>query len=140
MGTKKSKVERNHIVVDTFGLPMAVAVHEANIHDSKGAPKVIEKLAYKFPRLVKILADGGYQGSLGEWMTKKFGWSMEVVLRPDECTAKFAVLPNRWIVEPTFSWLENYRHLIIDYEYLAETTKAMVLLAFCLIMLNKYFR
>ena len=26
---------------------MAVAVHEANLHDSKGAPKVIEKLEYK---------------------------------------------------------------------------------------------
>ena len=34
-----------------------LAVHEANLHDSKGAPKVIEKLDYKFPRLTKILLD-----------------------------------------------------------------------------------
>lgn len=139
-GNKKVKGRKEHIVVDTLGLPMAVAVHEANIHDSKGAPKVIEKLAYKFPRLVKILADGGYQGSLGEWMTKKFGWIMEVVIRPDECPTKFAVLPKRWIVERSFSWLENYRRLTIDYEYLAETAEAMVQLAFCQIMLNKYFQ
>lgn len=119
---------------------MAVAVHEANIYDSKGALKAIEKPAYKFPRLVKIPADGGYQGSLGEWMTKKFGWLMEVVLRLDECPAKFAVLPKRWIVERTFSGLENYRRLTIGYEYLAESAEAMVQLAFCQIMLNKYFR
>lgn len=125
---------------DTLGLPMAVTVHEANIHDSNGTPKVIEKLAYKFPRLVKVLADGGYQGSLGEWKTKKFGWIMEVVLRPDECPTKFAVLPKRWIVERSFPWLENYRRLTIDYEYLAETAEAMVQLAFCQIMLNKYFQ
>ncbi len=101
-GNKKVKGRKEYIVVDTLGLHMAVAVHEANIHD-KGAPKVIEKLAYKFPRLVKILADGGYQGSLGEWMTEKFGWIMEVVIRPDECPTKFAVLPKRWIVERSFS-------------------------------------
>ena len=52
---------------------MAVAVHEANLHDSKGAPKVIERLEHKFPRLVKILADGGYMGTLGDWIAKKFG-------------------------------------------------------------------
>ncbi len=52
--------------MDTLGLPMAVAVHEANIHDSKGAPQVIDKLAFKFPGLIKILADGGYRGTLAE--------------------------------------------------------------------------
>ena len=34
---------------------MAIKVHEANIHDSKGAKPTIENLAYKFPRLSKIL-------------------------------------------------------------------------------------
>ena len=60
-GNKKIKGRKEHIIVDTLGLPLAVAIHEANLHDSKGAPQAIEKLAYKFPRLVKILADGGYR-------------------------------------------------------------------------------
>ena len=114
-GNKKVKGRKEHIVVDTLGIPMAVAVHEANLHDSKDAPKVIEKLEHKFPRLRKILADGGYRGSLGDWVARKFGWVVEVVLRPDECPSKFQVLPKRWIVERTFSWLENYRRLTIDY-------------------------
>lgn len=71
-GNKKVKGRKEHIVVDTLGIPMAVAVHEANLHDSKGAPKVLEKLEYKFPRLRKILADGGYQGTLGDWVARKF--------------------------------------------------------------------
>lgn len=96
--TKRSRGRKEHIVVDTLGIPMAVAVHEANIHDSKGAPKVIEKLEHKFPRLRKILADGGYQGTLGDWVAGKFGWVVEVVFRPDECPSKFQVLPKRWIV------------------------------------------
>lgn len=43
-GNKKIKGRKEHIVVDTLGLPMAVAVHEASLHDSKGAPKAIEKM------------------------------------------------------------------------------------------------
>lgn len=97
---------------------MGHKTYEANLHDSKGAPKVIERLEHKFPRLVKILADGGYHGTLGDWVAKKFGW----------------------IVERSFSWLENFRRLTIDYEYLADTAEAMVQLAFAQIMLNKFFQ
>ena len=59
------------------------------LNDSKGAPKVIERLEHKFPRLVKILADGGYHGTLGDWVAKKFGRTVEVVLRPDEVLPSF---------------------------------------------------
>jgi len=137
-GNKKVKGRKEHIIVDTLGLPMAIAIHEANIHDSKGAPQVIDKMEYKFPRLTKVLADGGYKGTLGDWMLDKFGWAMEVVLRPDECPSKFPVLPKRWIVERSFAWLENYRRLTIDYEYSVDSAEAMVQLAFIQIICNKY--
>ena len=137
-GNKKIKGRKQHIIVDTQGNLLAIAVHEANVHDSKGAPEVIKNLAYKFPRLAKILADGGYRGNLVDWILDKFGWELEVVLRPDECPSKFKVLPKRWIVERFFAWLENFRRLTIDYEYCADTAQAMVQLAFCKIMLNKF--
>ena len=41
-------------------------------------------------------------------------------------------------MERSFSWLENFRRLTIDYEFLAETVEAMVQLAFVQIMLNKF--
>ena len=137
-GNKKIKGRKQHIIVDAQGNLMAIAVHEANVHDSKGAPKVIENLSFKFPRLAKILADGGYRGNLADWLLDKFGWELEVVLRPDEYPSKFKVLSKRWIVERSFAWLENFRRLTIDYEYHAETAEAMVQLAFCKIMLNKF--
>ena len=129
-GNKKIKGRKEHIIVDMLGLPLAVSIHEANLHDCKGAPQVLEKLSCKFPRPVKILADGGYRGELADWGKKKFGWILEVVTRPDECLSKFQVLPKRWIVERSFSWLENFRRLTIDYEFLAETAEAMVQIAF----------
>lgn len=73
-GNNKVKGRKQHIVVDNQGNLMAIAVHKANVHDSKGAPEVIEKLSYKFPRLAKILADGGYRGNLADWVFDKFGW------------------------------------------------------------------
>ena len=97
------------------------------------------KSEHKFPRLRKILADGGHQGAFGDWVFRKFGWVVEVVLRPDERPGKFQVIPRRWIVERTFSWLENFRRLTIDYEFLAETAEAMVQLACVQIMLNRFF-
>ncbi len=116
-GNKKVKGRKQHIIVDTQGSLMSITVHEANVHDGKGTPEVIENLSCKLPRLAKILADGGYRGNLADWALDKFGWELEVVLGPDECPSKFKVIPKRWIVERTFAWLENFRRLTIGYEY-----------------------
>lgn len=135
-GNKKVKGRKEHVVVDTLGLPLAVSVHGVAVHDSKGAVTVIERLDRRFPRLGRILADGG----LGDWVSDRFGWDLEVVLRPDDCPSRFPVLPKRRIVERSFAWLENFRRLSLDYEYLAETAEAIVQLAFSMIMLNKFFQ
>ena len=50
-----------------------------------------------FPRLKKILADGGYKGQkLIDDARTKLGAEFKVVLRPYESSKKFAVLPLRW--------------------------------------------
>lgn len=98
----------------------------------------VKTSSYKFTRLGKILADGGYRGNLADWVFDKFGWELEVVLRSNECPSKFKVIPKRWIVERSFAWMENFRRLTIDYEYHADTAVTMVQLAFCKIMLNKF--
>jgi hypothetical protein len=51
---------------------------------------------------------------------------MDIVGRPtsDECPSKFSVISKRWIVERTFSWLENYRRIAIDCEYSSESAEA----------------
>lgn len=72
------------------------------------------------------------------WVMERFGLDLEVVLRPDDCPFKFSVLPKRRIVECSFAWLENFRRLLLDYEYLAETAEAIVHPAFSMIILNKF--
>lgn len=41
-GGKKVKGRKEHIIVDTLGLPMAAKVHAGNTHDSVGAAITIE--------------------------------------------------------------------------------------------------
>ncbi|MCA1744577.1 MAG: transposase [Bacteroidales bacterium] len=54
-GGKHINGRKRHIITDTLGLLLTVAVHAANVHDSKGAPNVIVTLKGRFNRLVKIV-------------------------------------------------------------------------------------
>lgn len=135
-GGKMIKGRKRHIITDTMGLLLAVVVHAANVHDSKGASDVIALLRGRFERLVKIVADGGYRGELIEKTKTKFGRILEIVLRSDH-SSKFTVIPQRWVVERTFAWFESYRRLSKDFEYLTDTSEAMIQFAMIKLMLNR---
>lgn len=135
-GGKKIKGRKRHIITDSMGLLLAVVVHAANVHDSKGASDVIALLKYRFSRLVKIVADGGYRGELIEKTKTAYGWILDIVLRKDD-SPKFAVIPKRWVVERTFAWFESYRRLSKDFEYNTNTSEAMIQLAMIKLMLNR---
>lgn len=107
---------------------LAVLVHSAKLQDRDGAKLVLERLRGKFPRLSLIWADGGYRGKLIEWVQTVFSWTLEIVKRCDDVKG-FVVLPRRWVVERTFSWLCRYRRLSKDYEQLTENSEAMILIA-----------
>jgi len=135
-GGKKINGRKRHIITDTMGLLLAVVVHAANVHDSKGATDVIALLKGRFERLVKIVADGGYRGELIEKTKTAFGWILEIVLRSDH-SSQFVVIPKRWVVERTFAWFESYRRLSKDFEYLTDTSEAMIQFAMIKLMLNR---
>jgi putative transposase len=135
-GGKKVKGRKRHIVTDTGGLLLSAVSHAANEHDSKAGFAVIETLKHRFPRLVKIFADGGYRGELVENVKKFCGWDMEITLRSDKAVG-FELLPVRWVVERSFHWLENFRRLAKDYEYSTQMSETRVYLAFTAIMLHR---
>ena len=47
------------------------------------------------------------------------------------------MLPRRWVVERTLSWISNYRRLSKDYEYWESTSETMVQLAMTHVMLQR---
>ena len=41
----------------------------------------------------------------------------------------FKVLPQRWVVERTFAWIDQNRRMSKDYERLTETSEAFIYVA-----------
>jgi len=136
---KKVKGRKRHLVVDTLGLVLAVVVHSAALQDRDGAKLVLNQVGPRFPRLQLLWADGGYAGQLIEWVRETWGWVLAIVKRPADAEG-FQILPKRWIVERTFAWLDRYRRLSKDYEYLPATAEAMIYAAMIHLMVCRLAR
>ena len=133
---KKVKGRKRHILVDTLGLLLNVAVHPADVQDRDGAFLLLRRARRLFPFIKRIFADGGYAGkkmALVVWRTG--AWKLEIVKRSD--VAGFEVLPKRWIVERTLAWISRNRRLARDFERYATTVAAFVRIAMIRIMLRR---
>ncbi|MDR3619519.1 MAG: IS5 family transposase [Paludisphaera borealis] len=124
---KKINGIKRHLLVDTLGLVLAVVVHSAGIQDRDGAKLVFAKAKLRggWPRMARVWADSGDAGKLIAWVATACRWPLEIVKRNDDVKG-FRLLPKRWVVERTFSWLSNYRRLSKHYEYWDETGEAMI--------------
>jgi putative transposase len=126
---KKVNGRKRHIVVDTLGHVIEVAVHAANIQDRDGAKLVLNKLSQAArARLEKLWADGGYRGKLISWVRRHLQAVLDIVKR-DPDTKGFVVLPKRWVVERTLAWLGRFRRLSKDYERDVAHSEALIYLA-----------
>jgi len=135
-GGKKVLGRKRHIVVDTMGFILAVVVHSAGLQDREGAKLVLKELRFRFPRLKKILADGGYTGELVLWVLQMTGLVLEIVAKVTG-TGGFHVIPQRWVVERTFGWFNFNRRLAKDYEFNSDCSIAFIQLTMCRMMLNR---
>jgi len=125
---KKVKGRKVHALVDTEGLPLRVVVHSAGIQDRDGAALVLDKIRQQFSWLELVWADGGYNAHQVQAAARAAPLRVEIVKRCDDMKG-FVVLPRRWVVERTFSWVGRNRRLNKDYENLADTLLALITLA-----------
>jgi len=92
------------------------------------------------PRIARAIADGGYSGGATAAEVKaEAGIPLEIVKRSDAVRG-FSVLPKRWIVERTFGWLGRCRRLVKDFENLARSHAAFIILAMIRLMLRRLSR
>ena len=71
-----------------------------------------------------------------QWRKEGLTVDWEKVLPP----RGFVVLPRRWGVERTFSWLDHNRRMSKDYERLAETGEAFIYVAMSRLMVKRLAR
>jgi len=117
---------------------MHAIVHSADIQDRDGGVLLMATLFGLYPFLLKLYADGGYQGPEFQAAMKKTlsKVDVEIVKRSDRAKG-FIVLPKRWIVERTFAWLNRCRRLAKDWENLNRKARAFLRLASIRLMLRK---
>ncbi len=120
-----------------MGLIIAVFVSGAHVQDRDGAKSLLLKIKGKIQRLCLIWADGAYAGGLIDWVLDKCGWKLEIQKGPKGGKKGFVVRPWLWIVERTFAWLGRYRRLSKDYEYLTDSSEAMIYIAMVHLMIRR---
>jgi putative transposase len=169
-GGKKVKGRKRHILVDTEGFVLKAKVHSAKVMDYEGIKTLLDRAQRRFPRLCHLWMDAGYRGEDkgADWVQKTLGWSVDVLERPRQAAPKevlmawarewakedvkvdwehllppkgFQVLPRRWIVERTFSWIDQNRRMSKDYErFLCASGEALVYAAMIRLMTRRLAR
>ena len=168
-GGKKVKGRKRHLLVDTEGFVLRVKIHSAKVMDYEGIKTLLHRAQERFPRLRHLWVDAGYRGEDKgkDWVEKALGWSVDLVERarkpaPEEVLrvwarewAKegvaldweklmppkgFQVLPRRWVVERTFSWIDQNRRMSKDYERLCASGEAFVYAAMIRLMSRRLIR
>lgn len=124
MEEKKIKGRKRHIAVDSSGNLLAAVVHAANMHDTNSGIFPIHEALVHYPGIKAISADCGYRGTFVEEVRDYYGLPVEI---PEKDPKKaWQILPKRWVVERTFSWLNSSRRLSKDYEITTSSAEAFI--------------
>ena len=136
-GGKKINGRKRHLVVDTQGLPIAVFVSPANLHDAEGGLELLWRMEAKTGRLQLIRADNSYGGTFKKMAEDAYDVKVETKQRPPSQTG-FIPEKGRWQVEQSFGWLNFYRRLAKDYERTTLSAEAFLQVAFISVILARW--
>ena len=135
---KRIKGRKRHLLVDTLGLLLGVAVTPASTPERDGAQGLLGRVLVWFTWLRLLWVDGGYSGAnFAQWVKGiRPKLEVEVVKRSDDVQG-FKVLPRRWVVERTLGWLMRQRRLVRDYEGTESSAEAWIYIAMIRIQLRR---
>jgi transposase len=134
-GKKVSGIKR-HLGVDTGGRPHFIHITTADSTDREGAIEGIKQSSSCFINVTNVLVDGAYTGeNFANEIQRLLCADVEVAKRNE--LHKFEVIPQRWIVERSFGWIEKCRRLWKNCERQLNTSLHMVILAFISLLLNR---
>jgi transposase len=119
-------------------LLLTVLITAAGVQDRDGAKPLLWNLRRAFGTVRHVWADSGYAGKLVTWAKTSLKVTLEIVKRTEQ--HKFVVLPRRWVVERTLSWITRSRRTVRDYERLPEHHETVVYWSMIIIMSRRLAR
>lgn len=129
-------------MVDAQGIPLAVRLSGANVHDSQ----LFEELLDAIPPLpqpgrgrprqrpVKAHADKGYDFPKCRRACRQRGIIARIARRGIDSKTRLG--RYRWVIERTFAWLNRQRHLLVRFDRRASHYEGFLYLACALICWN----
>lgn len=135
-GGKCVNGRKRHLAVDSLGLPLAISVTSARVHDAKGGFELLWQVEGCSDRIQLVCADLAYRGEFSEVVENIYKGKIEISQKP-ESRQGFVPQKGRWQVERSFSWLNFFRRLAKDYEKTIGASMAFIQLAFCSIILPR---
>jgi putative transposase len=151
---QKTWGSKRHALVETQGHWLDVNVTGAQKSDQQGGRALLEPLKHWLPRLKLIWGDSHDGGTFRTWAWITWQWSIQTVkaltvpkrgLLANEgeeveweklFPTGFRLLPRRWGVERTFSWIIRWRRLCRDHEGLPSRSEAWITIAMAMRMLH----
>jgi transposase len=129
-------------LVDANGIPLALELTPANVHDSAMLEPVLDAVPpVRQPgpgrprqRPAKLHADKGYDCSRCRRACRKRGIVPRIARRGIESGERLG--RHRWVVERTLAWFARCRRLAVRYERRADICEAFHRLAAALICLR----
>ena len=128
-------------MVDRKGVPLAVMLSAANVHDSMLLEDLIDAIEpIKRPRgrprkrFEKLHADKAYDDKKCARVLRKRGIKRRIARKGVQSSEKLG--RHRWIVERTLAWIAKYRRLATRYERRDDIHEAFLSLGCSLICLN----
>ncbi|MGE9966946.1 IS5 family transposase [Limosilactobacillus mucosae] len=136
-GGKKISGIKRHLAVDINGFPQAIHITRANITDRDGAIALVTLNLEQFKLVRTMMVDSGYTGQNFANEISSLTSAKVIVVKRNELH-QFSVIPQRWLIERSFSWLGNYHRLWRNCERKLNTSLMMVSLAFIRLLLKRY--
>jgi len=141
--TKRGKGTKLMVLADGAGTPLGVHVDAASPAEVTLLPATVESVPEEAGQPERLIADRGYDSNLVRAWLVEHGIEPIIPARSNNTIAthqdgrKLRRYRRRWLIERSIAWLQNFRRLVVRYEYLAINFIALVHLACVVITLKR---
>lgn len=144
--TRRGKGTKVMAVADGNGLPVAVHVASASPHEVTLAEKTVSQCFVADEKPERLIGDKAYDSDSLDFRLavdhgieliaphRLSGWRKRPKTQDGRVLRRYK---RRWKVERLFAWLQNFRRILVRYDYYAENFLGFVHLGCMMILLRR---